>query len=44
MLNISFGVSNNGSVENYQISNYLRCYAGYLLDGSGQIDPNDDDM
>jgi len=45
MLNISFGVSNNGSVENYQISNYLRCQAGYLLDDSGgQIDPNDDDI
>jgi prepilin-type N-terminal cleavage/methylation domain-containing protein len=42
-LNIFFGVSNNGSIENYQISAYLRCQADYLLDG-GQIDPNDDDI
>ncbi len=43
-LNIFFGVNNKGSVENYQISAYLRCQAGYLLDGSGQIVSSDDDM
>jgi prepilin-type N-terminal cleavage/methylation domain-containing protein len=43
-LNIFFGVSNNGSVENYQISNYLRCYADYLLDPNGQMRSSDDDM
>lgn len=44
MLNIFFGVSNKGSIENYQISEYLRCQAGYLLDSNGQFVPSDDDM
>jgi hypothetical protein len=39
-LNIFFTISQH----NYQITAQLRCYAGYLLDAGGQIDPNDDDM
>ena len=43
-LNIFFGVNNKGIIEKYQISEYLRCWAGYLLDSSGQIVSSDDDM
>jgi prepilin-type N-terminal cleavage/methylation domain-containing protein len=43
-LNIFFGINQNGSVKNYQITDKLRCYADYLLDDSGQIKPMDDDI
>jgi prepilin-type N-terminal cleavage/methylation domain-containing protein len=43
-LNIFFGVNNKGNIENYQISNYIRCYSGFLLDPNGQMRAVDDDM
>jgi len=42
-LNIFFTVNQNGIARNYQISGKLRCFADYLLNSSGQIDPVDDD-
>ncbi|MGA2915087.1 MAG: prepilin-type N-terminal cleavage/methylation domain-containing protein [Sedimentisphaerales bacterium] len=44
-LNIFFSVVNNkGRIENYQLTEYLRCWAGYLLDSSGQMLSSDDDL
>jgi prepilin-type N-terminal cleavage/methylation domain-containing protein len=42
-LNIIFTITQKGIVREYQISDKLRCYAGYLLDSSGQIKTADDD-
>jgi prepilin-type N-terminal cleavage/methylation domain-containing protein len=42
-LNILFTITQKGTDREYQISDKLRCYAGYLLDGSGQIKAADDD-
>jgi prepilin-type N-terminal cleavage/methylation domain-containing protein len=42
-LNILFNITQKGIVRQYQISDKLRCYAGYLLDSSGQIKTTDDD-
>ncbi|MGB8225758.1 MAG: prepilin-type N-terminal cleavage/methylation domain-containing protein [Sedimentisphaerales bacterium] len=43
-LKIFFSVNQDGIARNYQITNCVRCYADYLLDSSGQIDPADDDI
>jgi prepilin-type N-terminal cleavage/methylation domain-containing protein len=37
-----FGISQNGIIQNYQLSTYLRCQADYLLNASGQIVSDDD--
>jgi prepilin-type N-terminal cleavage/methylation domain-containing protein len=42
-LNILFNITQKGIVRQYQISDKLRCYAGYLLDDSGQLKAADDD-
>jgi prepilin-type N-terminal cleavage/methylation domain-containing protein len=41
-VSISFDVSENGVVRQYQISTALRSWAGHLLDGSGNIVSDDD--
>jgi prepilin-type N-terminal cleavage/methylation domain-containing protein len=43
-LNLFFGVQQNGIVQNYQCSEFLRAQAGYLLNGSGVIISSDDDI
>ncbi|MCX5632206.1 MAG: prepilin-type N-terminal cleavage/methylation domain-containing protein [Phycisphaerae bacterium] len=43
-LKIFFSVNQDGIARNYQITDGVRCYADYLLDASGQIDPVDDDI
>jgi prepilin-type N-terminal cleavage/methylation domain-containing protein len=42
-LNILFTITQKGIVREYQISDKLRCYAGYLLDDGGQLKAVDDD-
>jgi hypothetical protein len=43
-LKVFFSVNQGGIARNYQITDCVRCYADYLLDASGQIDPVDDDI
>lgn len=43
-LNMFFGIQQKGIIQNYQLTTYLRCQAGYLLDSSGQMVSLDDDM
>jgi len=42
-VNISFGLEENGTMHDYQISASLRAWAGNLLDSSGEIVDRDDD-
>ncbi|MCD4831219.1 MAG: type II secretion system GspH family protein [Anaerohalosphaeraceae bacterium] len=41
-LAMKFDFQRNGSVAPYQISSSLRCYAGHLLNGSGEVVDDDD--
>jgi prepilin-type N-terminal cleavage/methylation domain-containing protein len=43
-LNLFFGVQQKGIIQNYQSSAFLRAQAGYLLDASGAIIDDDDDL
>jgi prepilin-type N-terminal cleavage/methylation domain-containing protein len=42
-LNIFFSITQKSIIKEYQISDKLRCWSGYLLDGSGQLKTADDD-
>jgi prepilin-type N-terminal cleavage/methylation domain-containing protein len=42
-LNILFSITQKGTVRQYQISDKLRCHAGYLLDSNGLLKTTDDD-
>lgn len=41
-VNLSFGIGQNGIIQNYQLSTYMRCQGDYLLDAGGQIVSDDD--
>ena len=41
-VSVSFDLEENGTVHNYKIDAGLRSWAGYLLDGSGNIVSDDD--
>jgi len=41
-VNLFFGIKQNGIIQNYQLSTYMRCQAGYILNASGQIVSDDD--
>jgi len=43
LVSISLDVVENGGVRRYEISAALRCWAGHLLDGGGEIVSGDDD-
>ena len=42
-LNIFFSITAKSIVREYQISDKLRCWSGYLLDGGGLLKTTDDD-
>jgi prepilin-type N-terminal cleavage/methylation domain-containing protein len=41
-VNLSFGIGQNGIIQNYQLSTYLRCQGDYLLNAGGEIVSDDD--